>query len=142
MTSTTNRTEVATRPPISREKTASAIAVGTAISVASPVMSSVPTTAFRIPPPVALRSPGGSAVKNSSDSERIPWLTRNAPIATRGMTATTSAAQAQSDTAHAPGEPLADEDGEPVDDHGDHQEHEPERDQRLGMELLVRLVEL
>ena len=71
-TSMTNLTVMETRPPTSREKTARAMPTGTAMSVASPVIMSDPIRALRIPPPVALRSPGGSLVKNSSESARTP----------------------------------------------------------------------
>ena len=50
----------AARPPTSTRTPRRATPTGTAMSVARPVISSVPTIAFRMPPPVALRSPGGS----------------------------------------------------------------------------------
>ena len=65
MTSMQNLVTAAARPPISVSKTAIRMPSGAAIRVARAVISSVPTMALRMPPPVALRSPGGSWVKNS-----------------------------------------------------------------------------
>ena len=69
-----NRAACASRPPTSTAKMAIPSAIGTAIRVASPVISSVPASAFRTPPPAALRSDGGSWVRKSRLSMlRMPF---------------------------------------------------------------------
>ena len=78
-------------PPTSREKTARAIPIGTAISVASPVIISVPTGRCGSRRQLALRSPGGSLVKNSRLIDRMPWLTRKNRTAASGISASTRA---------------------------------------------------
>ena len=79
-------------PPTSTSKTAMSSPIGTAIRAARPVISSVPMMALRMPPPAALRSPGGSWVKKSTLMTPMPFETRYQAIAASGTSATTNAA--------------------------------------------------
>src|ERR1035437_3384275 len=164
-TSIRNRAARARLPPTSIAKMATPSPIGTAIREARPVISSVPISALRTPPPAALRSAGGSFVRKSRLSRLpIPFtntypktamsgikertrattarITNRFALRRRAPLVGTNTASTSEATAHTSREAIADADRSRVDDHGHDQEHRAQGNQRFGVERLSRLIEL